>query len=230
MTHSTQKGWSQYSRSKKTRLTSAFWVTAHIRSDCVWVRLKHSDGGLHSSSLFSGQITCSPHTSNCFFKCFSGLGRDLRSMSPKPLREFILIQEKIRSDRETSKKPCIYEGDIVKDQSIKDHLSVWVHPWRTHLQKDPSFTKTVIHIQEYNPHWSLMQNRKSNNWRERERKRERALTFGLPNSFFVNLRDEGATIPLASSSQKNGESHSRMEKPQRNGTKRPPNLICPKHS
>jgi hypothetical protein len=41
-------------------------------------------------------------------------------MSPKPLREFILIQEKIRSDRETSKKPCIYEGDI--DQSIKDHF------------------------------------------------------------------------------------------------------------
>jgi hypothetical protein len=64
--------------------------------------------------------------------------------------EFILIQEKIPSDRETSKKPCIYEGDI--DQSIKDHLSVWVHPWRTHLQKDPSITKTVIHIQEYNPH------------------------------------------------------------------------------
>jgi hypothetical protein len=75
-----------------------------------------------------------------------------------------------------------------------------------------------------------MQNIKSERERERERERKRALTFGLPNSFFVNLRDEGATIPLASSSQKNGESHSRMEKPQRNGTKRPANLICPKHS
>jgi hypothetical protein len=114
--------------------------------------LKHSDGGLHSSSLFTGQITYSPHTSNCFFKCFSGLGRDLRSMSPKPFRKFILIQEKIPSDRETSKKPYIYEGDIVKDQSIKDHLSVWVHACRTHLQKDPLITKTVIHIEEYNPH------------------------------------------------------------------------------